>query len=30
MRFTPERQRELLALITQQANKLSTILGYRA
>jgi hypothetical protein len=30
MRFTPERQRELLVLITQQSNKLSTILGYRA
>jgi DNA-binding IclR family transcriptional regulator len=30
MRFTPERQKELLALITQQANTLSTILGYRA
>jgi DNA-binding IclR family transcriptional regulator len=29
MRFTPDRQKELLALITQQANKLSTILGYR-
>lgn len=29
MRFTPERQRELLALIAQQTSTLSTILGYR-